>query len=150
MHRFFGEQALQVFTKEALNIPQWTPWPETQHYDTTTRNTTTNGSSGGSSGGKQQRNTKPWTVFPLCYYFPSNAPDRLTWVEATKKHCPETCQLLQDILGMPLRTALFSQLEPCTTLSAYSLGHTPTGGWFVWHLGRWLRRDASSGTTSIV
>jgi hypothetical protein len=108
VHQLFSEQALQVFTKEALNIPQWTPWPETQHYKATT--TTSSSSAGG----------KPWTVFPLCYCFPSNAPERLTWVEATKSHCPETCRLLHDILGTTLRTALFSQLEAGTILSAHT------------------------------
>jgi hypothetical protein len=99
----FEPETLKVFTEEALRIPQWTPWPETHHYSV-------------SSDG----NTKPWTVFPLCYCFPSNQPENLAWVEATKTCCPRSCQLLQDILGITLRTALFSRLAPHATLEAHT------------------------------
>lgn len=99
----FEPCTLKILTEEALRIPQWTPWPETQHYSV-------------SSDG----NTKPWTVFPLCYCFPADQPDRRKWVEATKRFCPESCRILQETLGTSLRTALFSQLAPGSCLEAHT------------------------------
>ena len=97
----FHPTTLQIFREEAVRIPQWTPWPETQHYSTQS----VDGS-----------NAKPWTVFPLCHCFPADNLDQFQWIELTKAHCPRTCDLLSKILGRHLRTALFSQLSPNSRL----------------------------------
>lgn len=97
----FSSQAVGTFRQEALNIPQWTPWPETQHYSVGPNGEVT------------------WTVFPLCYCFPSKDVSQRTWVEETRRCCPQTCALLESVLGDTLRTALFSQLKPQTVLEAH-------------------------------
>jgi hypothetical protein len=104
--QLLSTQALQVFTQEALSIPQWTPWPETQHYS--------------SSVDDDGQTTPTWTVFPLCYCFPSNDVSKRTWVDQTRTFCPKTCELLERTLGPLLRTALFSRLKPNTTLAAHT------------------------------
>lgn len=93
---------VNTFRQEAISIPQWTPWPETQHYAT------------GPNG------EMTWTVFPLCYCFPANDVSKRVWVEQTKQFCAQTCSILERVLGDRLRTALFSQLEPDTVLEAHS------------------------------
>ncbi len=98
----FSPDVIKIFRQEALAIPQWTPWPETQHYSIGPNGETT------------------WTVFPLCYCFPAHDVSQRTWVEQTRHYCPNTCQILQSILGDRLRTALFSQLNPQTTLEAHT------------------------------
>lgn len=100
--RLFSAEALEIFRQEALAIPQWTPWPETQHYSLGPTGETT------------------WTVFPLCYCFPAHDVSQRTWVDQTRHFCPKTCALLESILGDTLRTALFSQLRPQTTLEAHT------------------------------
>jgi hypothetical protein len=112
-HALFAPESLEIFRQEALRIPQWTPWPETQHYSSGSGNS----GSGNNGNGTQ---TKPWTVFPLCYCFPANQPQNRKWVEATLAHCPNTCRLLEDCLGPTLRTALFSQLAPNTVLEPHT------------------------------
>jgi hypothetical protein len=101
-HRLFSKETLEIFQREALAIPQWTPWPETQHYSVGPKGETT------------------WTVFPLCYCFPAHDVSQRTWVSHTRSYCPQTCHLLESILGETLRTALFSQLLPETTLEAHT------------------------------
>jgi hypothetical protein len=116
MSKLFSEDAIRIFTEDALSVPLWTPWPESAHYKT-------------SSLG----NEKPWTVFPLCHCFPANEPDNFTWVNATKVHVPRTCSLLEDALRCCddgegesssgrsyLRTALFSQLAPGSVLEEHT------------------------------
>lgn len=98
----FSKEALEIFRSEALAIPRWTPWPETQHYSVGPNGETT------------------WTVFPLCYCFPANDVQQRTWVDGTKTFCPQTCQLLERVLGNTLRTALFSQLNQNATLEAHT------------------------------
>jgi hypothetical protein len=98
----FSEEAIDIFRNEALAIPQWTPWPETHHYSVGPNGETT------------------WTVFPLCYCFPAHDVSKRTWVEQTRHACPKTCQRLESVLGNTLRTALFSQLNPETTLEAHT------------------------------
>lgn len=98
----FSEEALQIFRSEALAIPQWTPWPETQHYSVGPNGETT------------------WSVFPLCYCFPAHDIAKRSWVEQTRQFCPQTCQRLESVLGDTLRTALFSQLKPETRLEAHT------------------------------
>ncbi|OQR81005.1 hypothetical protein ACHHYP_16866 [Achlya hypogyna] len=58
-----------------------------------------------------------WRVFPLCYTFPAWDASKTTWVGATCAQCPATVALLRQIPG--LRTALFSNLGPQTTLGAH-------------------------------
>ena len=106
--KLFSKEAMRIFTEDALSVPQWTPWPETTHYRA-------------SSFG----NEKPWTVFPLCHCFPANKPENFTWVPATKAFVPRTCQLLEEVLSCGngksyLRTALFSQLAPCSVLHEHT------------------------------
>ena len=106
--KLFSKDALRIFTEDALSVPRWTPWPETAHYKV-------------SSFG----NEKPWTVFPLCYCFPANAPDKFTWVPSTKSFVPRTCRLLEEALRYGngqsyLRTALFSQMAPRSVLEEHT------------------------------
>lgn len=103
-----SKAAIQIFTEDALSIPQWTPWPEEAHYKV-------------SSLG----NDKPWTVFPLCHCFPANKPENLTWIPSTKSFVPRTCQLLEELLSCGdgqfyLRTALFSQMSPRSVLEEHT------------------------------
>lgn len=107
----FDPKHVEIFRQEALRIQLWTPWPETQHYSV-------------SSSAHASDPGKPWTVFPLCYCFPANQPKNITWVESTHCFCPRTCQILKSIetedLGLVVRTALFSQLAPETTLEPHT------------------------------
>ncbi|KAL3935071.1 MAG: hypothetical protein SGBAC_009335 [Bacillariaceae sp.] len=107
----FDPKHVEIFRQEALRIPLWTPWPETQHYSV-------------SSSAHASNPNKPWTVFPLCYCFPANQPEKIKWVESTEGFCPQTCQILKSIeteeLGLVVRTALFSQLAPETTLEPHT------------------------------
>ena len=108
VRKLFSQEAIKIFTKDALSVPGWTPWPETAHYKV-------------SSFG----NEKPWTVFPLCHCFPANEPDNFTWVSVTKSFVPRTCRLLEEALRYGngqsyLRTALFSQLAPRSVLEEHT------------------------------
>ncbi|CAK4072121.1 unnamed protein product [Aphanomyces euteiches] len=58
-----------------------------------------------------------WRVFPLCYTFPAWDASKTVWVEATCAQCPKTVALLKQLPG--LRTALFSNLGPNTTLGSH-------------------------------
>jgi len=91
---------LKRLIQEAVSIPQWTAWPETNHYSST--------SEGGAS----------WSVFPLCHTFPATNVANKRWISKTCQYVPFTHRLLQQI-GSPLRTALFSRLEPNTILGAH-------------------------------
>ena len=106
IQQLFSKESLEVFLRDALSIPQWTPWPETAHYRVSS----------------DDPGAIPWTVFPLCHCFPANKPENLTWVPATKAFVPQTCQLLEDLVGCHgyLRTALFSQLAPHSVLEAHT------------------------------
>jgi hypothetical protein len=100
----FSPESIEVFTKDALSIPQWTPWPESIHY-----------------GKGRSEGPIPWTVFPLCYCFPASQPENLTWIATTRSFVPQTCSLLQELVGpLHLRTALFSQLQPHSVLEAHT------------------------------
>jgi len=92
--------------EEASRIPQWTAWPERNHY------------------GDEQSSSDPtvpasWTVFPLCYTFPANDLSRRKFVDKTCSFVPETTRLLRA-LGPALRTALFSRLNPRTRLNTHT------------------------------
>jgi len=93
----------ETIRKEAINIPQWTAWPEKQHY---------------SSKGNSDEPT--WTVFPLCHCFPANHVENRKWIDVTCNFVPRTVALLKEHLGDTLRTALFSRLEPETTLEPHT------------------------------
>ena len=90
-----------IIREEAMRIPQWTAWPETQHYST------------------KPDGSPSWNVFPLCHCFPANQIERRKWIETTCSFVPKTTALLKEHLGDALRTALFSRLDPSTTLAAH-------------------------------
>lgn len=96
-------QRLHTIQEEALSIPRWTAWPERQHYSTNSDNP----------------EEPTWTVFPLCHCFPANRIENRKWIHATSSVVPQTTTLLKQHLGEELRTALFSRLDPETTLEAH-------------------------------
>jgi aspartyl/asparaginyl beta-hydroxylase (cupin superfamily) len=89
-------EKLDSLRREARNIPQWTAWPEQNHYA-----------------------NNSWNVFPLCYTFPANDLQKRKFIQKTCAFVPETTKLLQS-LGPALRTALFSRLDPRARLGAHS------------------------------
>jgi hypothetical protein len=91
--------------EEALKIPQWTAWPEINHYS--------------SSTGDEADSYAAWTVFPLCHTFPANDVSQRKFIETTCSFVPKTTALLKGI-GPKLRTALFSRLDRQTTLGAHT------------------------------
>jgi aspartyl/asparaginyl beta-hydroxylase (cupin superfamily) len=95
-------QRIDDIRKEAELIPQWTAWPERNHY-----------SSGGENEGAS------WTVFPLCYTFPANDVTQRKFIDKTCAFVPATTALLRGI-GPSLRTALFSRLDPNTKLGTHT------------------------------
>jgi len=96
-------QRIDDIRSEAKLIPQWAAWPERNHYS----------SSGDENGGAS------WSVFPLCYTFPATDVTRRKFIEKTCAFVPATTVLLQGI-GLPLRTALFSRLDPNTKLGTHT------------------------------
>lgn len=92
--------------EEASRIPQWTAWPERNHY-------------GDEQSGSDPTAPASWTVFPLCYTFPANDLSRRKFVDKTCSFVPETTRLLKS-LGPALRTALFSRLDPRTRLNTHT------------------------------
>ena len=88
-----------IMLAEALKVPKWTPWPE-DLFDV------------------RYGNAHEWTVFPFLHTFPAQDESKITWVESTCTHCPQTAQLLRGIPN--IRTALFSRLGPHTDLSAHT------------------------------
>jgi hypothetical protein len=92
---------LHTIQQEATAIPQWTAWPEQAHYSSATAG-----------------ETKPWTVFPLCYCFPATDASQLKWIQPTTAICPVTTNLLAAI--PEVRTALFSRLRPHSKLEAHT------------------------------
>jgi hypothetical protein len=89
--------------EEAMKIPQWTAWPEKNHY---------------SSNGDENNPYAAWTVFPLCHTFPANDVSQRKFINTTCAFVPQTTSLLKAI-GPKLRTALFSRLDKRTTLGAH-------------------------------
>jgi len=81
---------IDVLQKEACTIPQWTAWPEQNHYA-----------------------DNCWNVFPLVYCFPANDITQRKFIHKTCSFVPETTKLLQS-LGPAIRTALFSRLGEIT------------------------------------
>lgn len=107
---------IAAITEEALRIPQWTAWPEKNHYSSPDEEVGCDG-----DGVNEEDSPYPatWTVFPLCHTFPAENLKHRTWVAKTCNYVPRTAALLQG-LGPAVRTALFSRLEPRTTLSAHT------------------------------
>ena len=108
---------IAAITDEALRIPQWTAWPEKNHYSSPDDDD--EGSDGESEGREDSPYPATWTVFPLCHTFPANIVENRKWISKTCNFVPRTAALLEG-LGPALRTALFSRLEPRTTLSAHT------------------------------
>ena len=107
---------IAVITDEALRIPQWTAWPEKTHYSSPDDD-----EEGDDESESREDSPYPatWTVFPLCHTFPANIVENRKWIGKTCNFVPRTAALLEG-LGPALRTALFSRLEPRTTLSAHT------------------------------
>ena len=99
---FLEPQNFRALQEEARQIPQWSPWPEQQHYDT--------------------QSGYNWTVFPLCHTFPATDSTKRKWIQSTCAVCPRTVQMLLKDNGLKntLRTALFSRLRPNTTLAPHT------------------------------
>ncbi|KAL7539138.1 hypothetical protein ACHAXR_012449 [Thalassiosira sp. AJA248-18] len=89
-------KGIDVIREEAQKIPQWTAWPEQNHYA-----------------------DNSWNIFPLCYTFPANDITQRKFIDKTCSFVPETTKLLQT-LGPTLRTALFSRLDPRAKLGAHT------------------------------
>jgi len=101
--------SLKLIAEEASRIPQWTAWPERNHYQSDYDNKADiNGAYPAS-----------WTVFPLCHTFPANDVTKRKFIPLTCGYVPQTAKILQSF-GPWLRTALFSRLEPRTTLGAHT------------------------------
>lgn len=107
---------IAAITDEALRIPQWTAWPEKNHYSSPDDDEEGDGES---EGREDSPYPATWTVFPLCHTFPANIVESRKWISKTCNFVPRTAALLEG-LGPALRTALFSRLEPRTTLSAHT------------------------------
>lgn len=102
----------ETIRNEALQIPQWTAWPETAHYSKATDRGTDEDNDGVFH--------PIWTVFPLCHCFPANKAENKKWIDQTCAFVPKTIQLLNEHLGPVLRTALFSRLDAETKLEAHT------------------------------
>jgi hypothetical protein len=102
LQKLLEPESQQILRHEVASIPQWTAWPEQQHYVPV------------------QNGVAPWNVFPICHCFPASDPTKLTWIEATCPWIPRTVQLLKQNAGPALRTALFSRLDPNAVLEAHT------------------------------
>lgn len=100
---------LAIMIQEAISIPQWTAWPERQHY-----------SSSSNDDDDDDDESPSWTVFPICHTFPANDITRRKFIPSTCAYVPQTASLLKRYLGDALRTALFSRLKPETTLAPHT------------------------------
>jgi aspartyl/asparaginyl beta-hydroxylase (cupin superfamily) len=106
---------IDVIQEEALEITQWTAWPEEQHYSAVGSNEDVgNGDVDGAI------TSVPWTVFPLCYCFPASDVSKRTWVPLTTQAVPRTTEILKRLESCRLRTALFSRLAPGARLFAHT------------------------------
>jgi len=106
---FTCDENLKTLLAEASTIPQWTAWPEKNHYQ----------SEYDESENIDSVYPASWTVFPLCHTFPAHDVSKRQFIPLTCGFVPETTKLLKS-LGPYLRTALFSRLEPRTTLGAHT------------------------------
>jgi len=97
---------IKTIANEARRIPQWTAWPEKTHYQAQVDD-------------DAEEAAPSWTVFPLCHTFPATNISARKWISKTCAFVPETTALLKS-LGPALRTALFSRLDPRTTLGDHT------------------------------
>ncbi|CAB9504428.1 Aspartyl/Asparaginyl beta-hydroxylase [Seminavis robusta] len=107
----------KVVRDEALQIPQWTAWPETQHYSKARSRQDVDDDQDGIS--EEEPFHPSWNVFPLCHCFPANQPENKQWIDKTCAFVPRTVELLRAMNPL-VRTALFSRLDPETTLEAHT------------------------------
>jgi len=98
---------LEIITKEAFSIPQWTAWPEKSHYRPVSKNYDENGD-------------PIWSVFPLVHTFPARDLSKRLFLDKLLQFVPKTAALLKEHFGDTLRTALFSRLQPETTLGTHT------------------------------
>jgi len=110
---FMNPTNIESVVNEAKRIPLWTAWPERNHYRSDYDN------SENSDPNDDSLYPPSWTVFPLCHTFPASDPSATKWISKTCAFVPETTRLLKA-LGPTLRTALFSRLEPRTTLGSHN------------------------------
>eukprot|EP00978_Attheya_sp_CCMP212_P006697 scaffold15531_cov40-Attheya_sp.AAC.1 len=118
LNKFVSPEHLAILQEEVKRIPQWTTWPEKQHYSS-------------SDNGK----SASWAVFPLRHTFPANDASQFKLISKTCSLVPETMELLKECFmtgdddddddddgnnGMVSRTALFSRLDPETTLGTHT------------------------------
>jgi hypothetical protein len=109
LKEFTCHDNLKKLLEEAAKIPQWTAWPEKNHYQ----------SDYDQSDSIDSAYPASWTVFPLCHTFPASDVSKRQFIPMTCAFVPTTTKLLKS-LGPYLRTALFSRLEPRTTLGAHT------------------------------
>lgn len=115
VQKLLEPEALHILQAEVASIPQWTAWPEQQHYRAA--------SSLAAAEDEDETNGSglaPWNVFPLCHCFPANDVTQRQWIAVTAAHVPGTVQLLQTLVGDTLRTALYSRLDPDSVLEAHT------------------------------
>ena len=107
---FMNPSSSEVLKNEVRRIPQWTAWPERNHYQ-----------SDYDADADDIDGSYPasWTVFPLVYCFPASDVSARKWIDKTCAFVPHTTTLLKK-LGPVLRTALFSRLDPRTTLGSHT------------------------------
>jgi hypothetical protein len=110
LETLMSPENMQLLRTEAKSIPQWTAWPEKNHYESELDNLSDDG-----------QNTYPasWTVFPLCHTFPATDESARKWIDLTCSYTPHTTALLKSIVPV-LRTALFSRLDPRTKLGDHT------------------------------
>ena len=105
LESFMDSENMKLLTAEAKSIPQWTAWPEKNHYE--------------SEIDSQGAYPASWTVFPLCHTFPATDASARKWIDVTCSYTPHTTALLKS-MGPALRTALFSRLNPRTRLGDHT------------------------------
>jgi hypothetical protein len=106
---FTNDENIKIMVEEAKKIPQWTPWPEKNHYQSEDDE---------DAGIDDSAYPASWTVFPLCHTFPAEDVSKRQFIPITCSYVPQTAKLLKS-LGPALRTALFTRLEPRTTINAH-------------------------------
>jgi len=104
---FASPTNLEIIANEALNIPQWAPWPEKEHHRSVAKNFDEDGD-------------PIWTVFPLCHTFPAYDLSKRVFLENFLQFAPQTAALLKEHFGDTLRTALFSRMRPETILGTHT------------------------------
>jgi hypothetical protein len=70
LHKFVSPEHLAILQEEVKRIPQWTVWPETQHYSSS--------------------QFASWTIFLLYHTFPAKDVSQFKWISKTCSLVPET------------------------------------------------------------